>query len=308
MASIATQQWWIYFFVFMSVMLALDLFVFNRKSHHPSYKESLAWVLCWVSLALGFNFILYKNFGQQIALEFLTGYVIEQSLSVDNLFVFILIFKAFNVPKALHHKVLFWGIIGAVFFRISFILAGSAILSQFHWMFYVFGAFLIYSGYKIFTEEKDEFDPKENFIIKKFSKVFRIVPEMTSTFFIKKDNRTYATALFLTVVSVEVTDVIFAVDSIPAIFAVTKDPYIVFTSNIFAIMGLRNMYFLISKLVSKFTYLSKGLGVLLVFIGVKMLIMDIYKIPTLASLVFIFLTLSSAILFSMYRNAQDAKK
>lgn len=264
---------WIGFLVFVLIMLALDLGVFNKKSHIVSIKEALIWSAVWVSLALAFNALIYINLGQAKAFQFFTGYVIEKALSVDNLFVFILVFGYFNVPQQYQHKILFWGVLGALVMRAIFIAAGVALIHHFSWIMYVFGAFLVYTGiHMIFAEDK-ELEPEKNPVVKLFKRFFPFTDQQKgSAFFIKQAGKWVATPLFIVLLVVEVTDLIFAVDSIPAILAITDDPYIVFTSNVFAILGLRSLYFALSGMMQYFTHLKYGLAVILVFVGVKMAI------------------------------------
>lgn len=300
--TIGTPAMWGGFFIFVALLMLVDLGIFNKTNHAPSVKEALGWSVVWFCLALVFAGGMYHWYGAIPAEEFLTGYIIEKSLSVDNLFVFVLVFNAFKIPRYLHHKVLFWGILGAIVFRIIFIFAGTALISKFHWTMYIFGGFLVFSGIKIAFEKKDEEEEMDGSKYIKFIRKFLPVDEhVNDDFFIHKMGKTFATPLFVTVVAVETTDIIFAVDSIPAIFAVTKDPFIVFTSNIFAIMGLRSLYFLLADLVHRFVYLNIGLGIVLTFVGIKMLIMDYYKIPTNWSLLFIFATLTGAIVGSLLK-------
>jgi tellurite resistance protein TerC len=304
--SVGTPSMWLGFMVFVAVMLLLDLGVFNRKHHAPSMKEALGWSVVWVSIALIFNGVLYYYLGKQFALEFLTGYLIEKSLSVDNLFVFVLVFKAFKVPNFLHHKVLFWGILGAIVFRIIFIFAGTALISKFHWSIYILGAFLVYSGVKILLDKKEEADMDSGKFVKLVKKFLPVDEHMNDEFFRRKQGKLFATPLFIALVAIEISDIVFAVDSIPAIFAVTKDPFIVFTSNIFAILGLRSLYFLLADMVHRFIYLNVGLGIVLSFVGFKMIIMEWYKIPTAISLGFIFLTLTISIVASLKSSKSTA--
>lgn len=308
-SSIGTPAMWGGFFLFVAVILALDLGIFNRHNHTPSVKESLGWSLCWFILALIFNAGLYYWFGANTAGEFFTGYIIEKSLSVDNLFVFVLLFGAFKIPRHLQHKVLFWGIIGAIFFRIIFIFAGTALITKFHWMLYIFGGFLVFSGIKITFEKKDDSEDKvDSAKFVSFVRKFLPVDEhVNDTFFVKKMGKTFATPMFICLVAVESTDVIFAVDSIPAIFAVTKDPFIVFTSNLFAILGLRSLYFLLADMVHRFVFLNIGLGIVLTYVGIKMLVADFFKIPTHISLGMIFGVLAVSIIASLRVKPEEKK-
>jgi len=261
-------------------MLAIDLGVFHRKAHSISFKESLIWTLIWMGLAMIFNGIIYYWQGPDKALEFLTGYLIELSLSVDNLFVFILIFGYFQVPTQYQHRILFWGIIGALIFRVIFIFAGAALLEKFHWMIYLFGGILIFSGYKMFVQKDKKVDPDKNPVIRLFKRFFPVTEQLEgSKFFIKQNKKWLATPLFLVLILVETTDIIFAVDSVPAILAITTDTFIVFTSNAFAILGLRSLYFALAGIINLFRFLHYGLAAILIFIGLKMVLADVYKIP-----------------------------
>lgn len=264
---------WIGFNLFVLAVLALDLGVFHKKSEPVTLKNALGWSAVWITLALAFCVLVYFWHGKQPALEFLTGYLIEQSLSVDNLFVFLVLFQFFKVPAEYQHKVLFWGIIGALVMRLAFILAGVALINRFHWIIYVFGAFLIYTGFKLAFQDEAEVDPEHNPALKL---VRRYLP-MTATyegdrFFLMREGKRWATPLFAVLIVVETTDLLFAVDSIPAILAITRDAFIVYTSNVFAILGLRSMYFALAGLLDYFEYLNYGLSAILVFVGAKMLL------------------------------------
>jgi tellurite resistance protein TerC len=276
---------WIAFNVFVLGMLALDLGIFHRKAHAVSIKEASIWSAVWILLALVFNLGIYIVWGQEKALEFLTGYVIEKSLSVDNLFVFLMIFQYFATPAIYQHRILFWGIVGALVMRAIFIATGAALLENFHWMIYVFGGFLIVTGIKMLLQGDAKLEPDKNPVVRLFQ---RWVP-ITNTyqgqqFFVRKEGKIYATLLMLVLIVVETTDVIFAVDSIPAIFALTRDPFIVYTSNVFAILGLRALYFMLAGVMEMFVYLKVGLSFVLCFVGAKMLVVDFYKIPIGVSL------------------------
>jgi len=301
---------WIGFNVFVLIMLALDLGVFHRKAHEVSVKEALIWSLIWITLALTFNGIIYYQFGEQKAVEFLTGYLIEKSLSVDNIFVFVIIFSYFKIPSKYQHRVLFWGILGALVMRIIFIFAGVALIQQFHWTIYIFGAFLIYTGYKMITQKDKKMEPEKNPVIRFFKKIYPVTNELhDDKFFIKENGKRFATPLFLVLILVETTDLIFAVDSIPAILAITQDQFIVYTSNVFAILGLRSLYFALANIVHRFVYLPLALAVILMFVGTKMMIVDIYKIPTFISLIAIGMIITSSIIFSIMktRNMESKK-
>jgi tellurite resistance protein TerC len=276
---------WITFNVFVLGMLALDLGVFHRKAHSVSIKEASIWSAVWVSLAMVFNLGIYFAWGHEKALEFLTGYVIEKSLSVDNLFVFLMIFQYFNTPGQYQHRVLFWGILGALILRAVFIATGSALLSNFHWMIYVFGAFLVVTGIKMYLQGDEKIEPGKNPVVRLFERWVPISKEYEGqSFFMRRNGKIHATLLMLVLIVVETTDVIFAVDSIPAIFAVTQDPFIVYTSNVFAILGLRALYFMLAGVMEMFVYLKVGLSFVLCFVGAKMMLVDVYKIPIAASL------------------------
>ncbi|BAC92350.1 glr4409 [Gloeobacter violaceus PCC 7421] len=293
---------WVGFNAFVLGMLALDLGVFHRKSHAVSFKEALTWSGVWIALAMVFNVGLYFWMGPEPALEFFTGYLIEKSLSVDNIFVFVLIFSAFSVPAIYQHRVLFWGVLGALVMRGILIFAGAALLKEFHWIIYIFGAFLVFTGIKMAFPEKEEKDITQNPVLKL---VRRLIPVsdnyVEDRFFIRRAGRWVATPLFLVLLLVETTDLIFAVDSIPAIFAVTTDPFIVYTSNVFAILGLRSLYFVLAGVVGKFHYLKLALSVILTFVGTKMLLIDIFKIPIAVSLLVIVSVLAVAVVASIMR-------
>ena len=287
------EYWWFYglFTLFVLLMLALDLGVFHRKAHAVTFKEASIWSVVWVSLALAFNYILYRyalwkfpqderllaipNFSPDLAawnvsLEFLTGYVVEKSLSVDNIFIFVMVFAYFAIPVKYQHRVLFYGILGALVFRATFIAMGSALM-QFHWVIYLFGAFLIITGIKMFFAHNEEIEPEKNLLIRLFKRIMPVSSKLDgSRFFSRIDGRWHATPLFIALLFLEATDIIFAVDSVPAIFAITAEPLIVFTSNIFAILGLRSMYFMLAGVIEKFHLLKYGLAVVLVFVGLKM--------------------------------------
>jgi tellurite resistance protein TerC len=291
---------WIIFNAFVFIMLALDLGVFHRKSHEVSVKEALIWTFVWIFLALIFNVILYFWRGQQQALEFFTGYLVEKALSVDNIFVFIMIFTYFQVPSQYQHKVLFWGIIGALIMRVIFIFAGVALLEKFHFTIYIFGALLIFTGLKMFNHGSSKIEPDKNPVLKFFKKFMPVTPTLhDDKFFIRIDGKRYATPLFLVLILVETTDLIFAVDSIPAILAITQDQFIVYTSNVFAILGLRSLYFALSGIVHRFWLLSYALAVVLIFVGIKMTLIDFYKIPIEWSLLFIATIITASIFLSL---------
>jgi len=271
---------WILFNVFVLVMLGLDLFVFHRNAHEVKIKEALLTSLFWIMLAMGFNVLIYFWRGEQPAVEFLTGYLIEKSLSVDNLFVFILIFNYFKVPLKYQHTLLFWGVLGALVLRAIFILVGVALIAKFHFLIYIMGAFLIYTGIKMaFSHGNEEVDPQSNPLVKFASKHLRITKKAEGgKFFVRDKGKLYATPMFLVLIMIESTDVVFAVDSIPAILAISKDPFIVYTSNVFAMLGLRALYFALAGIMQLFHYLHYGLSLILAFIGLKLLLSDIYHI------------------------------
>lgn len=297
---------WASFNAFVLIMLAVDLGIFHRKSHEVSVKEALTWTGVWVMMAFLFNVFVYYHFGEKSAFEFLTGYVIEKSLSVDNIFVMVLIFSFFNVPRQYQHKVLFWGILGALVMRVIFIFSGVELIHRFHWLIYLFGAFLIGTGIKIILGGDSKLDPEKNPVVRVARRVFRITPNFDGdSFFVRRDNLIWATPLFLVVLVIEATDLVFAVDSIPAILAITDDSFIVYTSNVFAILGLRSLYFALSGIEKYFAYLKYGLSVILVFVGVKMCLSDIYKIPVEISLAFIVMTLSVAVLASIVLKSNE---
>jgi tellurite resistance protein TerC len=303
---------WIGFNLFVLLMLALDLGVFHRHAHKVSLKEATIWSVVWIALALVFNLGLYLFWDRisptsdysnsEAALAFLTGYLIEKSLSVDNIFVFVLIFTFFAVPAAYQHRVLFWGIIGALLMRGALIAVGAVLLKEFHWIIYVFGAFLIFTGIRMARHRNEEMHPEKNPVIKLLRRIMPVTENYEEDkFFIRRAGKLIATPLFLVLLLVESTDLVFAVDSIPAIFAVTNDPFIVYTSNVFAILGLRSLYFLLAGVVDKFYYLKLGLSVVLVFVGIKMVMVDIYKIPVGLSLGVIAGILAVAVIASLWR-------
>ncbi|MBP5708775.1 MAG: TerC family protein, partial [Bacteroidales bacterium] len=281
---------WIGFHVLIASVLAIDLLVVGKESHKVPLKEALTWTAIWVGLVILFNLFIYFKWGGEPALEFLTGYVIEYSLSVDNIFVFILLFATFGIPAEYQHKVLFWGIIGALIMRGIFVFAGVALINRFHWIVMVFGLFLVFSGIKmLFSKKKDSSDPNSNVVVRVAKKSFRVTDEIKdNSFFVKKDGQNYMTPLFLTLLVIESSDLIFAVDSIPAILAVSQDRFIVYTSNIMAILGLRSLYFSVSGIMDYFRYLKVGLAFVLAFVGTKMLLSFFgIEIPILWSLMVI---------------------
>lgn len=301
-----TTTWWIGFNALVLVLLALDLGVFNRKAHAVSVKEALGWSAVWITLAVSFGLWIGSSMGRQSMLEFYAGYLVEQALSVDNLFVFILVFGYFRIPSELQHRVLFWGILGALIMRGAMIGAGALLIAKFHAIIYVFGAFLVYTGFKMAFGGESEVEPESNPVIRL---VRRFVPITTrfhgESFFIREPitpggaAKLVATPLFVVLILVETTDVVFALDSIPAIFGVTRDPFLVYTSNVFAILGLRSMYFVLANVIGKFHLLKYGLSVVLSFVGVKMLVSEIWPIPIGISLGVVAGVLISSVLLSL---------
>ncbi len=297
---------WIIFNLFVLGMLAIDLGVFHRKAHEVKLKEALIWSGVWISLAMIFNAGLYFWQGPKPALEFLTGYVIEKSLSVDNIFVFVMVFSFFKVPPLCQHKVLFWGILSALIMRAILIVVGAALIAKFHWIIYVFGGFLVITGIKMLVLRDQSMDPEKNIAVWLFRRFVPMSPRYNeSNFFVRENGKWLATPLFLVLVVIEVTDLIFAVDSIPAIFAVTGDPLIVYTSNVFAILGLRSLYFALAGLVDKFRYLKVGLSFVLMFVGIKMLVMGWIKIPIIVSLGVIAGILILAVVASLWVSRRE---
>ncbi|HPK53404.1 MAG TPA: TerC family protein [Smithellaceae bacterium] len=298
--------WWISFAVIILALLALDLGVFNRRSHVIKLKEALLWTGFWTSLAMIFCGGIYFLYGHNKALEFLTGYLIEESLSVDNLFVFLLLFRYFGVPQEYEHKALFWGILMALVTRGIFIFGGVALINKFHWIIYVFGVFLVFTGIKMALNKETEVHPEKNIAIKALHFFIPVVKKFSGDkFFIVQEGRRYATPMLAVLLTLETTDIIFAVDSIPAVLAITTDPFIVYTSNVFAILGLRSLFFAISGLMKTFHFLHYGLAVILSFVGIKMLIADFYKIQTGLSLAVIAAVLALSIIASLIRPVKD---
>lgn len=306
----AQVSWWIGFHVFVLAMLALDLGVFHKKNHDVSVKESLIWTGVWITLALIFNYGVYHYIGERESYEFLTAYVLEKSLSVDNIFVMTLIFTYFKVEPKFQHRVLFWGILGALIMRILFIVGGVALIKQFQFILYFFGAFLVYTGVKMLVSGGDEeMNPEDGFIYKIGKKYFRMTDKFEGEkFFVMKNGLRHMTPLFLVLLIIESTDLIFAVDSIPATLSVTKNAFIAYTSNIFAILGLRSLYFAFAGVVQLFRFLSYALSVVLIFIGVKMLIEAWYVIPTSYSLAFVLGIITLSVLLSLAIPEKDKKE
>jgi tellurite resistance protein TerC len=301
-ALLQAAPWWAWggFHAFIFCMLALDLGVFNRRIHAPSMREAATWSAVWIVLALGFCGLIFYGEGTQKGLEWLTGYVLEKSLSVDNLFVFVLVFQSFEVDLRHQHRVLFWGVLGALVMRAAMILAGTALLNRFEWMMYVFGGFLVYTGLKMLLVKETESDPAENWLVRGFR---RLVPFDEKGgfehFTVVRDGARFATPMLLVLLTIEVTDLVFAVDSIPAVLAVTRDPFVVYTSNIFAILGLRSLYFLLAKMMDRFHHLKTGLAVVLAFVGVKMCIAEWVHIPVQYSLLVIASILAGSVVASL---------
>ncbi len=295
-----TIWFWVLFNVFILAMLALDLGVFHRRAHVISIREAAIWSSVWIGLSLSFNLGLYLFAGPEPALSFLTGYLIEKALSVDNIFVMVLIFSYFGVEPKYQHRVLFWGIIGALIMRGIFIVVGTYLIQHFHWVIYLFGALLVFTGTKMAFRDEAPFDAENNRLLKYARKLLPVSSQYDGKhFLIRQDGKLFATPLLLVLIMVEFTDLVFAVDSIPAIFAVTTEPFLVYTSNVFAILGLRSLYFLLAGIVDQFRYLKFGLSFILVFVGVKMLLSDIQQVPIVASLVVIATALLISILLSL---------
>ncbi|HET9424962.1 MAG TPA: TerC family protein [Gemmatimonadaceae bacterium] len=296
-----TIWFWVGFNAFVLLMLAIDLGVFHRKAHDVGFREAAAWSAVWVTLAGVFNLGIYWLWGAEPALQFLTGYLIEKSLSVDNIFVFVMLFTYFAVPAMYQHRVLFWGIIGALLMRGAFIAAGAYMLQQFHWVIYVFGGILILTGIKM-ARRVEAYDPSKNPLLRLAQRFLPLTPRYHGqNFWVREGGKWVATPLFLVLLLVEVTDLVFAIDSIPAIFAVTSEPFLVYTANVFAILGLRSMYFLLAGVVHRFVYLKYGLAAVLVFVGAKMMLVDVYQIPVVASLAVVAGLIGASIALSLLR-------
>jgi len=292
---LSQTTFWILFNVFVAVMLVLDLGVFHRRAHGVRFREALGWSAMWIALAGAFAVLVYFWHGRTPSLEFVTGYIIELSLSVDNLFVFLLIFRYFRVPSEQQHKVLFWGILGALVMRAIFILAGVGLIRRFHWIIYVFGALLVYSGIKFLRPENANIHPEKNPVLRVFRRLMPVTKDYVGGKFFVRQRGLYATPLLVALLVVETSDLLFAVDSIPAILAITLNTFIVYTSNVFAILGLRSMYFALATMMDVFHYLHYGLSVVLIFIGAKMLLSHYYEIPTVVALLTVILVLGIAV-------------
>lgn len=307
--TLASPSIWIGFSVLVAAVLAIDLGIFNRKAHVVKPREALIWTGVWVALALSFNVFVWRRFGMDAAEEFLTGYAIEKALSVDNLFVMYAVFTAFAIPALHQHRVLFWGILGAVVMRAIMVFAGAALLSRFHWLIFVFGGFLILTGAKMLVRRDDRPHPENSRLLKAVKKIVPLTEDLHGgRMFVRDSGVLTATPLFLALVVIEASDAVFAVDSIFAIFAVTTDPFIVLTSNIFAILGLRSLYFVLSGAAERFKYVQPGLALVLVFVGVKMAISDWVKIPVLVSLGVIALLVGGSIVASILRTGGQRRK
>lgn len=306
MESIGSPALWLGFSILVLGLLALDLGVFHRRDREPRMGESLFWTVFWITLALAFNLGVYVWFGPARALEFFTGYLIEKSLSVDNIFVFLVLLTYFRVPSSLQHRVLFWGILGALIMRALFIWAGTALLTHFHWVIYVFGVFLVWTGWRLLKERNETFDPERS---RMMQYIRRLVPATSQFhghhFVVKEGGRWLATPLLVVLLAIEAADLVFAVDSIPAIFAITQDPFIVYTSNIFAILGLRALYFVLVGAMARMRYLRAGLAVVLAFVGMKMLLADVYQLPVAVSLGVIALVLGATVAASLWKGSGE---
>jgi tellurite resistance protein TerC len=298
---------WAAFVGLILFLLALDLLVFHREAHEVSFREATKFSIFWIALGLAFGGLVFWVWGPEAGGQYLAGYLIEKSLAIDNIFVFALIFGYFAVPSKYQHRVLFWGVLGALVFRAAFIAGGAALLENFHWMIYVFGAFLVFTGVKMALHRNQEMHPERNPALRLFRRVVPTTDEYHGQkLTVRKAGRLFATPLLAVLVLVETTDIIFAVDSIPAIFAVTDEPFLVFTSNAFAILGLRALYFMLAELIDRFVYLKIGLSLVLVFVGVKMLLADVFHIPIWLSLVVIAMTIGASIVVSLRRTASSS--
>ena len=303
---------WIVFAILVPVALGLDLGVFQRKAHKVKVKEALLWSAIWISLALLFGLGIYLMLGGEKALNFITGYLVEESLSVDNLFVFLLIFTYFAVPDHYQHRVLFWGIIGAIIMRGIFIATGITLLDNLHWVIYIFGAFLVYTGIRLATQKEKELKPEGNPVLRLFRKFVPITRRYHGNkFFTKAKGRRLATPLLLVLIVIETTDIVFAVDSVPAVLAITRDPFIVYTSNIFAILGLRAIYFALASMIQRLRYLNFGLAVIMAFLGIKMIISSEFfhiDIPVLTSLGVVIGILAITVVASLIGSGKNRKQ
>jgi tellurite resistance protein TerC len=299
---------WVGFVALVLAFLAIDLGVFHRKTHAVSIKEALTWAIVWFAAAMVFNALVWWQCGAQMGLEFFTGYIIEKSLSVDNLFVILLVFTAFGIPARLQHRVLFWGIMGALVMRGVLIGIGAALVARFDWVFYIFGAFLLWTGAKMLFQKEEKFNPDESWIVRSIRKVVPVTGLKGERFFTRERGAFAVTVLFVALVVVEFTDLVFAFDSIPAIFAITGDPFIVFTSNVFAILGLRSLYFVIAKAHDMFSHLKTGLAFILLFIGAKLMVKDIYHVDIFVSLGIVLGVLALSIIASVFHFPRMSKE
>jgi len=310
LSSVGSPALWAGFTLFVLSMLMLDLGVFHRHAHRVSWREAVAWTAVWIGLAGVFDVGLYLLFGAQPAAEFAAGYVIEKALAVDNIFVFMVLFRALHIPHELQHRVLFWGVLGALIMRAAFIFAGVAVLERFHWAMFAFGGLLVFTGVRLlFARDPEQEHPESSSMLRFFARVMPATHEFSGDHFsVVKDGKRYATPLLIALLAIEVSDVVFALDSIPAIFAVTTDQFLVFTSNIFAIMGLRSMFFLLGGAIDKFVYLKPALALVLLFVGVKMLLAGTLEVPTLTSLFVVVGIFSVAVLASLWRERREASR
>jgi tellurite resistance protein TerC len=293
---------WVLFLLFIGGMLALDLGLFHRHSHVPSFREALGWTAVWASLAGGFGGWLGLQYGAEPCIEFFTGYVIELSLSMDNVFVFVLILGGLRIPRELQHRVLFWGVLSALVLRGAMILGGAALVSRYHWVLYVFGAFLVYTGLKLLWPKSEEAAPTESRLLAWLRRRLRVTELHGDRFWVVENGQRAATPLLLALVMVEISDVVFAIDSIPAIFAVTQQPFLVFTANVFAILGLRSLFFVLAGMLDRFHYLKYGLAVVLTFVGLKLVLLDVVHLPPQLSLGIVLGVLGAAVAASWLRH------
>ncbi len=306
--SVANPWFFAAFLAVVLILLTIDLGIFQRQAHKVSVTEALVWSVVWVLLSVFFGSWVYAHFGSRPGLEFFTGYLIEYALSVDNIFIFVLIFSYFAVPSTQHHRVLFWGILGALIMRGIFILVGVGLIRRFHFLIYVFGAFLVYAGIKLFREPDKEIHPENNPVLRLFRRWMPVTPDYVGGKFFVRQPGLYATPLLIVLLVVETTDVLFATDSVPAILAITLNAFIVYTSNVFAILGLRSMYFALAGLMDRFRYLHYGLALILCFVGVKMLISGYYSISTEIALIAVGATLAVAVLASLFVPQKTERK
>jgi len=298
----------VFFTIFICGLLALDLGVFNKRPHAIGTKEALYWSMFWIALSLLFNVGVFIFAGSTSGLEFLTGYLIEKALSVDNIFVFIVIFSYFGIPPKFQHKVLFWGVVGALIMRGIFIALGAALIGRFEWIIYVFGLILLYSGWKLLGHKEVEVHPDRNIFIRLARRFFPVDQGFDEPrFLVRKQGKIHITPFLLVLITVETTDVVFAVDSIPAVFGVTRDPFIVYSSNIFAILGLRALYFLLAGAMQKLEYLSTGLSLVLIFVGLKMLTKDLFHVPIIVSLSVVVLILAGSVVLSLMKRGANKR-